>query len=139
MTDQLTHRSVQDLITGSVRLAHASMCLRDAAMAMSEDEIGLLVVEGRDGQLAGVVSERDLVHALARGSDLDSDRLDSRMSDQVLTIDAEAPVSEALQAMVDADVRHLVVLDDTRRPAGVVSARDVMRSLGEAVGAGATG
>ena len=139
MTDQLTHRSVQDLITGSVRLAHASMCLRDAAMAMSEDEIGLLVVEGRDGQLAGVVSERDLVHALARGNDLDSDRLDSRMSDQVLTIDAEAPVSDALQAMVDADVRHLVVLDDTRRPAGVVSARDVMRALGEAVGAGATG
>lgn len=59
-----------DLLTGSLRIVYPWLSLRSGAEAMTEDGIGLLVVGDRDGDLAGVVSERDLVAAVGDKSDL---------------------------------------------------------------------
>lgn len=125
---RLSSLSVADLVTGSIRLVYGSLSLHRAAEAMAEDGIGLLVVENADGDLAGVVSERDLVGAVANGMDLDAERVGDLMADEVLTVELDDDVAQAARRMVDADVRHLVVVDDRHRPIGVVSARDVMRT-----------
>ncbi len=129
ITDTTDTTPVSDLLTGTVRTVHPSMSLRAAARAMAADGIGLLVVENSSGALAGVVSERDLVSALADDADLDGDRLDDVMAQDVVTVDATDTLAVATHRMVEADVRHLVVVDPTEGVVGVISARDVMRAL----------
>lgn len=128
-TDSLASVSVASLLTGSIRAVRPSLTLRLAAELLAEDGIGLLVVENAEGDLAGVLSERDLVAAVADGTDLDAERLGSLMADEVVTVTCDGSLGLAATRMVDADVRHLVVVDDRQHAVGVVSARDVMRAL----------
>lgn len=126
---QLADVPVAEVLTGTLRIVHASMSMRAAAETMAEDGIGLLVVANPDGRLAGVVSERDLVHVVAAAGDVDGDRVADRMADDVVTIDRDADVATAARTMARADIRHLVVVDSEGSPIGVVSVRDVLRSL----------
>lgn len=129
--DTIATMMVSDMLTGTVRTVHPTLNLRAAARAMAADGIGLLVVENAAGALAGVVSERDLVNALADDVDLDADRLQDVMAEDVVTIDANDTVADAAERMVAADVRHLVVVDPTEGVVGVISSRDVMRALAD--------
>lgn len=114
--------------TGAMRYAPTSMTLLDAAEALAADGIGLLVVERAGHGMVGVVSERDIVHAVADGADLEAERLDSVMADGVVTVSHDADLARATELMVEADVRHLVVVDDEGEVTGLVSSRDVMRA-----------
>lgn len=118
---------VNPLLSGTLRTVPMTTSLRGAAEVLASDGIGLLVVVNTAGDLAGVVSERDLVAAVADGVDLDAERVGNVMADQVVTIDVNESIGVAGDRMVSADVRHLVVVDTAQRPVGVVSARDVMR------------
>lgn len=122
-------RPVSDILTGTVRTVHPALSLRAAARALTADGIGLLVIENSSGALAGVASERDLVHALGNDVDLDADRLHDVMAEDVVTINASDTVAHAADRMVDADVRHLVVVDPAEGVVGVVSSRDIMRAM----------
>ena len=114
-----------------VAVIDGAASMRQAAEALAADEIGvLLVIE--NGALVGVVSERDLVRHLAE--DANPDHLEVR---DIMTVDlvAVAPddtVLDAAQRMLDAGVRHLPVEEDDRL-AGVVSVRDVLSVLADAV------
>lgn len=123
--------TVADLVTGTIRTVRGTLSLRQAAEAMAEDGIGLLVVESPVGALAGVVSERDLVGAVAERADLDAERLADLMTDEVLTVRPDDDVGTVAATMGRAEVRHLVVVDGRGRPVGVVSARDLLRTSPE--------
>ena len=102
--------------------------LGTAAKRLAEEEIGALVVF-EPGGLVGVLSERDLVRAIADASDLEEIRVCEYMTDAPILIDQEAPVEEAATKMNEAAVRHLVVTENSD-VCGVVSIRDVLVSLG---------
>lgn len=122
---------VADLVHGSLRVVHPSMAVRRAAELLTADGIGLLVVENVEGDLAGVVSERDLVAAIGTGGDPAVDRIGELMADDVVCVDLDDDLRTVVSRMVGADVRHLVALDDDGVVAGVVSARDVLVALEE--------
>ncbi len=122
---------VADLVHGTLRVVHPSLTLRRAAEVLAADGIGLLVVENVEGDLAGVVSERDLVAAIAAGGDPGVDRVGDLMSDDVVCVDLDDDLATSVSRMVAAEVRHLVALDDSGTVAGVVSARDVLVAIGE--------
>ena len=83
-----------------------------AAQVMEQSGIGLVAVID-DGQLVGVVTDRDLVRrALAAGCPPDG-RVDSVMSTPVLTIDADADLAEAASRFAEHAVRRLAVVDGT--------------------------
>ena len=105
--------------------------LEEAAEALAGDNIGVLLVL-RDGGLAGLVSERDVVAHVAAGSDLTHLLVGEAMAGELVTTPPDAPISAAARAMVNADVRHLPVLDG-KLIAGVVSIRDLVAVLADAV------
>jgi len=89
--------------------------------------VGSALVVG-DGTLAGILTERDIVRAVADGTDLDATPASDYMSQVVTTIAANEPLGTAAQLMTSQGIRHLPVVDGDSL-VGVLSIRDVMRGL----------
>jgi CBS domain-containing protein len=82
-----------------------------------------------DGSTAAVIlSERDIVHALADGADPDQIRVLDVMSKEPRYLTAGEDVAGAVDVMLDVGVRHLPVLDEGD-VVGIVSMRDLMGLL----------
>jgi len=120
------------LMSWPVATIDSDATLEEAAEALAADNIGVLLVL-RDGHLAGIVSERDVVVHVAAGTDLTHLTVGEVMAGDIVTISRDASIAAAAQTMVDADVRHLPVLDG-QLLAGVVSIRGVVPVLTDAVG-----
>jgi CBS domain-containing protein len=99
----------------------------EAAKIMVENNIGLLVVsDAKDiTKLAGVISERDVMKAIASGREMNA-LVDELSSKRVVTAKASSDVAEAAKAMNKNRIRHVVVVDDQGKPVGVVSMRDLV-------------
>lgn len=107
--------------------------LKDAVDAFSEYDIGALVVEEADGDVVGLLSERDVVRAL---SDRDPGVLDhavrSVMSTEVLTCTPQDGVKELMEVVTHRRVRHLPVLEDGELN-GIISIGDLLKTRIEEV------
>ena len=98
--------------------------VRELAGRMAAEGVGALVVTEGD-QVHGIVSERDVVVAIAAGKDLDSTTAADIDSRRLVTCTPDTSVREAAVLMMEHYVRHLVVNDHTG-PVGIVSARDLL-------------
>ncbi|MBN2624506.1 MAG: CBS domain-containing protein [Acidimicrobiales bacterium] len=98
--------------------------LRGAAAVLDGEAIGAAVVPGPAG-IEGVVSERDIVQALAAGADPDEADVASAMAGDPLCVDPETPVGEVADLMLDTGVRHVPVVVG-HDALGMVSIRDVL-------------
>ncbi|PWR01313.1 signal transduction protein [Meridianimarinicoccus roseus] len=98
--------------------------VRDACLQMAEADVGALAVMAQ-GRLVGILSERDVIRkCLASGRRTDETRVAEIMTADPVTIDAAAPLADAMGAMVTGGFRHLPV---TRSGAavGMLSMRDI--------------
>lgn len=93
--------------------------------ALSEHNIGALVVV--DGsQVAGVVSERDVVRLTAElGAEVLDERVDRIMSSPVLSCTSADSIDSIAETMTERRIRHMPVIDDGQL-AGIVSIGDVV-------------
>jgi CBS domain-containing protein len=98
--------------------------LRQVAETLAREEVGAVVVKGAEG-LAGIVSERDLVRALAEGLDPDSERAADVMTFELLSVESIVSIDEVARTMLDGGIRHLPVVD-AGGPVGIVSIRDLL-------------
>jgi CBS domain-containing protein len=97
--------------------------LRDAAGRMWKQQSGSLVItEGAD--ILGIITERDIMKAVARGDDLDSTPVSAVMTRSVLTVTPDTSIAEAAQHMATRWIRHLPVVHDGEL-VGMVSQRDL--------------
>ncbi|MEX2328461.1 MAG: CBS domain-containing protein [Nitriliruptoraceae bacterium] len=112
------------LIGDPVATIRPTATLREAADALVADGVGLLVVVDPSG-VRGVLSERDVVRAIAEDLDLETERVRDVSSTDVLTVDEDTSIADAAREMTDAQIRHLAV---SRKAVvtGVVSIRDVL-------------
>lgn len=94
---------------------------------MVRNNIGLLVVTEASpgGKLVGVISERDIIRVVASGRALDVP-VDQVCTKDVVTVRSSSDVAEAAKAMNKNGIRHVVVVDDSGKPVGVVSMRDLV-------------
>ena len=120
---------VERLVSGPVVEAHTDDTLTRIAELMIEDSIGLVVIRDQN-PIVGVVSERDIVAAVADGVDFESERAADVMAMDTVTIDAASPISEARSMMETGGMRHLPVLKEGR-VIGVVSIRDLLGVVGD--------
>lgn len=98
--------------------------LRLVAETLAREEVGAVVVRGADG-LVGIVSERDLVRALADGVDPDVERAADVMTYDLLSVESVAAIDDVARTMLDGRIRHLPVVD-AGGPVGIVSIRDLL-------------
>jgi CBS domain-containing protein len=99
----------------------------DAVAALAEHRIGALVVSGDGSRIDGILSERDIVRALAaRGASTIDLTARELMSAEVVTCQPDTTVEELMGVMTDNRIRHVPVVVDGR-VAGLVSIGDVVK------------
>jgi CBS domain-containing protein len=98
--------------------------LGEAAQRMSEQEVGSAVVL-EHGRLIGILTERDLLKAVAGRVHSSEARVREWMTEDPITASEDMSAAEALETMMEHGFRHLPVVQG-ERTIGVVSIRDVM-------------
>ena len=115
---------VRNLMRSPVVSVDPGQTLQRAAQVMREHGIGSVVVE-QDGQLVGILTERDVMHAAAQLGDVGQARVGDHMTAPVVTASPNWDVTVAAAEMHDRRIRHLVVVEQGGA-LGVLSVRDVM-------------
>jgi len=100
--------------------------LSDAARLLAERRIGAVLVLGIEGRVAGILSERDIVRALAaRGAPGLEERVDQVMTRKVFTCSENDTVAQVMEQMTAGKFRHVPVIDQGRLT-GIISIGDVV-------------
>ena len=118
--------TVREILHTDLRTIGGSETLEQAARAFADEVLGLLVVMERDS-LVGVLSERDVVRSLGEGDDPSDTHVFDVMTEDVVTVDPDTTVRDAVGLMLQDEIRHLVVVADGG-PYGIISARDLLRA-----------
>ncbi len=105
----------------------SDVSVREVARELFECEIGVVLVDNPGGA-TGLVSERDVVAAVADGGDLDERQALDVMTADLVTAAPDDTIAAVGALMYDAGVRHIpVAVDGT--VVGVVSIRDILAVL----------
>jgi nucleotide-binding universal stress UspA family protein/predicted transcriptional regulator len=120
---------VEEVMTAPLIRIGADDPLREAASCMAERGVHALLVEGTGGREATVVSDSDLIEALATGADPDAITTGEIAGTEAPTLERSGTLSQAAQLLDEHAVGHLLVLDPDGAPAGVVSTLDVLGAL----------
>ena len=118
--------NVGSLIKGRPLVLRSNATLREAVKLMADHNVGLLPIVDDETKPLAVISERDVIKALAAGASLDSPALAVARREPLITATPDVDIYEAIVKMHRSGVRHLLVVDRGRL-VGVVSIRDFMR------------
>jgi CBS domain-containing protein len=131
-------RSVSDAMTPDVSTVAPMATVLEAAKMMRDQDIGALpVVE--DGHLIGMVTDRDIVvGAIADARDPQTAQVREICSSELVSVEPDQSVDEALELMAKHQVRRLPVVDHDDRLLGIVSQGDLSgeassKKVGQAV------
>lgn len=114
---------VRDVMTQATVTESRHDSLRAAAERMWRQQTGsLIITEG--GELTGIITERDVLRAVALGADPDKTSVDDAMTAEVYTVPPDMQLQDAAREMATRWIRHLPIVDDGQL-LGVVSMRDV--------------
>ncbi|MGH3715755.1 MAG: CBS domain-containing protein [Micromonosporaceae bacterium] len=127
---------VADVMTEASVVDTPDETLRAAAARMWQQQTGSLLIMDGD-RLVGILTERDLLRAVARGADLDSTPASEAMTTGVRTVESGTSLHETARMMAANWIRHLPVVDSDK-VVGVVSQRDLVGILA-ALGPAASG
>ncbi|MBX9751232.1 MAG: CBS domain-containing protein [Roseococcus sp.] len=104
-------------------------CIASITRTLAQHRIGAVLVVEADGTVLGIVSERDIVRAMAAMGEAVSRMTAGQLMTRVLhTVTPHSSVQEALQTMTDRRVRHLPVLDGEGHLVGMVSIGDLVKA-----------
>jgi CBS domain-containing protein len=101
--------------------------LREAVAALAEHNVGALIVLEEAGQPCGIISERDVVRALARGGDVLAQPVSAVMTKAVIAGTPQDDVEAVLKTMTAKRFRHLPVLEHGQL-VGLISIGDLVKA-----------
>jgi CBS domain-containing protein len=102
--------------------------LAEVAGRMIARRVGSAVVLTEDGQ-PGIITERDVLRAVAENVDLGDARVEQYMTPNAITATRSWEVEKAARCMIEGGFRHLIVLDDGGEAEGILSIRDLVEAL----------
>jgi CBS domain-containing protein len=117
---------VRDGMTDVVLTVGPGHTLRTAAEAMVQRRVGAAVVVDPDAPGPGVITERDILVAVAAGSDPDRERVADHLTANLTFASPDWSLERAAAAMVRGRFRHLVVVEGGEL-VGILSMRDIVR------------
>ena len=116
------------MITPVITLSENASVL-NAVKLMAENDIGCIVVTNSNGQVCGVLSERDVIRVLGAKGFIENLKVKDIMSRNVYCMREENTIVEALRVMLERKIRHLPVVDNRSTLKGIVSLRDVANKV----------
>ncbi len=102
--------------------------LLETARVLRENKIGAILACDPDGKMCGVISERDIVIAIARsGAGVLENKVATCMTTGVYTCKAEDTIKQVMEVMTSRRIRHLPVVGDDGGIVGMISIGDVVK------------
>jgi CBS domain-containing protein len=118
---------IREAMTTQPKSVESSTSVVDAARMMEAENVGSVpVVEG--GKLAGMITDRDIaVRVVGGGKDPQSTTVGEIASRELVTVDPQQDLDEALRLMAQHQVRRLPVVEEDGRLVGILAQADVAR------------
>jgi CBS domain-containing protein len=101
--------------------------IAEAARQMTARKVGSAIVMTDEGP--GIITERDVLRAVASGGNLEAARVEEYMTHNAITAFADWDLREAAQRMAEGGFRHLIVLSPGGQVEGILSIRDLLMAL----------
>lgn len=121
-------RAILDEKGRNVLTIRPDATLHDAARMLQENRIGALVVLGLNEQIKGILSERDIVNAVAKhGADALAKTVSTVMTSNVHRCGEDATIDQVMSLMSDKRCRHIPV-ETNGKLAGMISIGDAVKS-----------
>ena len=118
-------KSIRDAMTNNPRQVETSTSVAEAAKLLKSENVGSLPVTEGD-RLVGMVTDRDIVvRVVAEGKDVQSATVGEIASRDLITIDPQQDLDEALRLMAQHQVRRLPVVEEDGRLVGILAQADV--------------
>ncbi len=124
------------LVKGPAIVVDPDATLRGVAETLADDYIGVVVVRGErppdapGSRPEGVISERDIVRALAEGADPDTELAQNVMTLDLATAAPGDSIMSVAELMLANEIRHMLITENGV-VVGVVSERDTLRAFVE--------
>ena len=118
-------RSVRDAMTTDPTGVEPTTPIVEVARKMKQEDVGSLpIVEG--GRLVGIITDRDItITVVAEGKDAQTTRAIEVASTDLVTIDPDQDLDEALRLMAQHQVRRLPVVEEDGKLVGIIAQADV--------------
>jgi CBS domain-containing protein len=121
--------TIRDLMTRSPRTVDTGSSAVDAARLMRDEDVGLIPIVESD-RLVGTVTDRDIaVRVVAEGKSPEKTRVADVASRELVTIDPDQDVEEAMRLMAKHQVRRLPVVEEDGKLVGIVAQADIAKHV----------
>src|SRR6266581_7132608 len=120
-------QNIREIMTANPSTVEPGQSVVEAAKIMKQEDAGVVPVT-ENGRLTGMVTDRDIaIRVVAEGKDPQSTAVREVASQDLVTIDPQQDLDEALRLMAQHQVRRLPVVEEDGRLVGVVAQADVAR------------
>jgi acetoin utilization protein AcuB len=119
---------VADVMTGKVVTLSPHHTLSEVANLMSDRYFRHCVVVDSFGKIAGVISDRDILRALARNPNSRSKSLDQIMTRNPITVKRTTPIVDAVSKLLAKRINCLPVVEEDGSVCGIVTSTDLLKS-----------
>ena len=102
--------------------------IREALLEMTAKGFGMTTVTDTEGRLLGVFTDGDLRRALDHGMDFQTATIGNNMTTRCQTVTDGQLAAQALHIMEERKITSLVVVDELRRPTGLIHLHDLLRA-----------
>ena len=123
--------SIRELMTTNPRSLESGSSVIEAARIMRDEDAGIVpIVEGE--KLIGTVTDRDIaIRVVAEGKSPESTTVGEIASRELVTIDPQQELDEALRLMARHQVRRLPVVEEDGKLVGIVAQADIARNASD--------
>lgn len=122
---------ISDVLKGKsssgIVMVHPDILIGELAQVLAENRIGAAVVSEDGARLVGIVSERDVVRAVANGAEALGEPVRQLMTSDVITVGRGEKLEDVAETMTNNRIRHLPVIEDGVL-VGLVSIGDIVKS-----------
>jgi CBS domain-containing protein len=124
---------IKDVMSSPVVTINESATANKAAVLMTKDDFGCIIVTNKEGKPLGIITERDLVvRVLAKNVKPDAMKAKNVMTSPLITIEPDETISEAARRMSRLNIRRLGVVYKEQL-VGIVSSKDILAVMPELI------
>ena len=119
---------IADIMTSKVVTLSPHHSFSEAANLMNDRYFRHCVVVDAHGQIVGIISDRDILRALARNPNARSKSLEQIMTHNPVTVRRHTPIADAVSKIVSKRINCLPVVDEDGTVCGIVTSTDLLKS-----------
>jgi CBS domain-containing protein len=129
-TPDFFNQTVDGLLRDELVACEAEQAIHDAALLMTQKKCSSILVKETSGKMVGLVTDTDLREKVVAKKLDTQTSVAAIMSSPLNTISSDAFVFETLMAMMQSNIKHLVVTDNQENVIGVITNRDLLNAQG---------